>query len=90
MRLCKEYCHANIGTDGLHSFNKSVGRLTGCGDVINNYDILATEEILIDLVALFHSVCKFVHMADMDFLTMTINDDMSKAIHSTETFRQNL
>ena len=86
MSLSKEHRHANVGTYRLHALDESVGRLACCGDVIDHQDALSTEEILVDMVALVCSVCKFVNMADMSLLTMAFNDDVVEPVHSSEPF----
>ena len=86
--FCKEHCHANVGTCCLHALYESVGGLSCGGNVINDQDILSTEEILVDVVALVCSVCEFMHMADMNFLSMSVNDDMTEPVHGSEALRK--
>ena len=64
----------------------SIGGLSRGGNVIDYQNILSTEEILVDMVALICSVCKFVNMADMSLLTMAFNDDVVEPVHSSEPF----
>ena len=86
--LCKEHRHANMGTCRLHALYESVGGLSCGGNVINDQDILSTEEILVDVIALVCPVCEFMHVADMSLLTMAADDDMTEPIHGTEPLRK--
>ena len=84
--FCKEHCHANVGTCCLHALYESVGGLSCGGNVINDQDILSTEEILVDVVAPVYSVRNFVSMTNMNFLTMAVDYDVTESVHCINPF----
>ena len=84
--FCKEHCHANVGTCCLHALYESVGGLSCGGNVINDQDILSTEEILVDVVVPVYSVCNFMSMTNMNFLTMAVDYDVTETVHCINPF----